>query len=49
MFSYNDLGYQNLPLGGYVSGPSREDMAQRVLELWNEGHVGAVPHQCIPV
>lgn len=39
MFGYNDLGYQTLPLDGYVKGPSREDMVQRVLQLWNEGHV----------
>ena len=39
MFGYNDLGYQTLSLDGYVKGPYREDLVQRVLQLWNEGHV----------
>lgn len=39
MLSYNDLGYQNLRLDGYVNTPSREDLVQRVLQQWNEGHV----------
>jgi hypothetical protein len=39
MFGYNDLGYQTLPFDGYVKGPSREDIVQRALQLWNEGHV----------
>lgn len=40
-FSYNDLGYQSLHLEGYVTGPSREDMVQRLLTLKDEGQVGA--------
>jgi anaphase-promoting complex subunit 4 len=39
MFAYNDLGYQTLQFDGYVRGPSREDLVQRMLQLWNEGHV----------
>jgi len=39
MFSYNDLGYQTLPLDGYVKGPSREHLVQQVLQLWDEGHM----------
>ena len=39
MFGYNDLGYQTLSLDGYGNGPSREDLVQQVLQLWNEGHV----------
>jgi len=39
MFDYNDLGYQTLSLDGYINGPSREELVQHVLQLWNEGHV----------
>jgi anaphase-promoting complex subunit 4 len=39
MFCYNDLGYQNLRLEGYVNGPSREDLVHRALQLWNEEQV----------
>jgi len=38
MFGYNDLGYQTLRLDGYMTGPSREDLVQRVLQLY-EGQI----------
>jgi len=41
MFDYNDLGYQNLRLDVHIKGLSREDLVQRVVQLWNEGHIAS--------
>ncbi|KAJ7169881.1 anaphase-promoting complex, cyclosome, subunit 4-domain-containing protein [Mycena filopes] len=40
---YNELEYQELGFAEYVSAPSREDLMQRAMELWEQGQLASIP------
>ncbi|KAJ7487618.1 anaphase-promoting complex, cyclosome, subunit 4-domain-containing protein [Mycena galericulata] len=40
---YNELEYQELGPAEYVRTPSREDLMQRAMELWEHGQLASIP------
>ncbi|KAJ7706158.1 anaphase-promoting complex, cyclosome, subunit 4-domain-containing protein [Mycena rosella] len=40
---YSELDYQELGPAEYVKAPSREDLMQRAMELWEQGQLASIP------